>query len=509
MRIFKIFILGMLTLSSLLSSCDKGFTEINTNKVDPTAIDPEFILNAAIMATEPPSGTNGILNYQLEIIQQMITPFGSSLSGGNFNILIPGATEQTWNTLYQGTVKNTIDALDKAEKGDSKDNVYNEARIWKAYAFMVLTDNYGDVPYFDAGLGFLESSFTPEYDTQESIYTDILKELEEATSALNASNPTSVIDIMYAGNITKWKRLGYSLMLRAAMRLSKVAPSVAQTYVGKAVAGGLMQSNSDNCKISHSSLYINHISNLLGAREKANYYLAKPFVDFLKNNNDPRLKSIAIRAVGAKTPSDQSAKLWKTDPAVQIGMPMGYDDVTIKNVFSTYGVASLYDFSQVNLSTAMQITTPTYFVTYAQTQLLLAEAVVRGWAVGNAQELFASGIKAHMDQMADFNAVIAVSDIQAYLSANPLVTGTALEQINTQYWVASFLNGWEGFANFLRSGYPALTKNPYPGSEITGNFIRRMSYPDREYIVNKAQVTEAVSRQGADDLNTRVWWDKP
>lgn len=509
MRNFKIFIFGMLAITSMLSSCYKDFDELNTNRIDPTSIEPEFILNRAIMESLPAGSTSGILGYHLGIVQQVITPFGSSLAGANFNIFVPGSAANTWNAIYPNVVKHTIDALEKSKNDDRKSNVYNEARIWKAYAFMILTDDYGEVPYFEAGLGFLQEIFQPVYDSQESIYMDILKELDEATLALDDTKPTSTIDILYAGDILKWKRFGNSLMLRAAMRLIKVSPDVAETYVKKAVVGGLMQSNNDNAKLKHTSLYMNDIANLLTAREKANYYLAEPFVGYLKTNNDPRLRSIAVRHLGATTGNQQFPPRTNSDPSIQIGMPMGYDDVTIKNTFSTYGVASLYDFSQVSLSTVLQLTAPEYFVTFSQTQFLLAEAVIRGWATGDPGALYISGIRGHMEQMAEYNAKIEESEIQTYLVANPLLTATALEQINTQYWVASFLNGWELFANFRRSGYPALTKNPYPGSEITGDFIRRMPYPDRELIVNSGNLNEAISRQGPDNLNTRVWWDKP
>jgi hypothetical protein len=84
----------------------------------------------------------------------------------------------------------------------------------------------------------------------------------------------------------------------------------------------------------------------------------------------------------------------------------------------------------------------------------------------------------------------------------------ALNEINTQYWVASFLNGPEAFANFRRSGFPLLTPNPYPGKEITGDFIRRLTYPDSEGAVNPTNKQDAISRQGPDNLETRVWWDK-
>jgi hypothetical protein len=247
----------------------------------------------------------------------------------------------------------------------------------------------------------------------------------------------------------------------------------------------------------------------LTAREKANFYLAKPFVDYLKTNNDPRLQSISIRHVGAKSGSEQVASRITSDPALQIGMPMGYDDVSIKNTFATFGVASLYDYSQVNLATILKTDAPEFHVTYGQTQLLLAEAIHRGWASGNADATYKAGIRAHMLQMAEYDtkAAIAEDKIVAYLNANTLVAGRELEQINTQYWVASFINGSETYANFRRSGFPRLTKNPYPGAEIKGDFINRLPYPDSEGITNKENRDEAIKNQGANDLNTKVWWN--
>ncbi len=149
-------------------------------------------------------------------------------------------------------------------------------------------------------------------------------------------------------------------------------------------------------------------------------------------------------------------------------MPVGYDDVSINTTLEENGVASLWDYSQVNIYTVLKVNAPEFHVTYSQTQLLLAEAVVRGWATGDAASLFASGIRAHMEQMAlyDTDAAIEEAAIQTYLNAHPLNMATALEQINTQYWVASFLNGSEAWANFRRSGYPTLEPNPYPGSRL-------------------------------------------
>ena len=108
--------------------------------------------------------------------------------------------------------------------------------------------------------------------------------------------------------------------------------------------------------------------------------------------------------------------------------------------------------------------------------------------------------------MFDAGSAIAEADRDAYLAANPLVPGTELEQINTQYWISSFLNGPEAFANFRRSGFPVLAPNPYPGREV--EFINRLTYPNSEISVNTENVNAAIARQGPDNLATKVWWDK-
>jgi hypothetical protein len=343
------------------------------------------------------------------------------------------------------------------------------------------------------------------------IYNDLLNELETASAELDASNPIVTSDILYGGDITKWKRLGNSLLLRAAMRLTKVDSGKAAQQVAKAVAGGLMESNADNAILRHTSNYQNPIGNQLNGGQSGFFYLAEDFVEYLKANNDPRLASIAVRYVGAKSGVEHAEPKANRKPEVQIGMPLGYDNTTISTAVTAKGLASLYDFSQLDRTRMGGAQAPTFFVTYAQTQLLLAEAVVRNWAQGDAAALYTNGIKAHMEQLDAYgvSTAIAAADISAYIQANPLDANKALEQINTQYWVASFLNGMEAFANFRRSGYPELTPNPFPGNDLeTEDFIRRLTYPDAELNINQDNVQVAISRQGRDILDTRVWWDK-
>lgn len=495
------------SLLFLISACDDGFDELNTNEVDPTGIDAAFILNNASIGLSHPGGT---LVYDIGIVQYIISPNSGVLTGANYNQDNRNSTEGMWVDYYRSVIRHTRDVIDQLADNPERSNLRQMARIVQAYAFMVLTDTYGDIPYTDGGLGYIDQIVLPAYDMQQNIYPSIIQELREAVSALSASGRAENSEVFYGGDVEKWKRLGNSLLVRAGMRLSKVDQAQAQQVVS-AAATGVMQSNADNWVVRHDNNYRNGFGATLNGTEANNYYLVSSFVDFLKNSNDPRLAAIAVRYVGAKSGPEQKSDIASNDPDLQVGMPMGHDNNTIVGVAEQLGLASFYDFSQADRLRVVKVDAPMYLVTYAQTQLLLAEAAVRGWVSGPAETFFNNGVRAHMEQIADYDAgsAIAAEDIDAYLSANPFNSNDAIKQINEQYWVASFLNGPEAWANFRRSGYPDLSPNPFPSQDLTSEqFIRRLTYPSAELGVNTNNVNEAIGRQGPDILDTRVWWDK-
>jgi hypothetical protein len=504
----------LVTFVLLGASCDKGLEDLNINRTSPTSVDPALLLNNGIISASFPSRS---VIFDIGIVQQMVTPNGGVLAGANFNQDSRDATiGPIWAAYFQNVIKNTHDVIIRTKSVTSRSNLYNMARIFQAYAFMILTDEHGDIPYTEGAAGFSDQIFFPRYDGQQAIYTDIIKELTEAAAALNAGGTIETSDVLYAGNIAKWKKFAYSILLRAGMRLSKADVAKAQTTVQAAFAGGVITDNADNAYMRHDANYTQPIGNMLNGTEAANFYLTKPFVDQLKNTNDPRLSAIAIRYVGANSGPNQTVASGNTSAAVQIGMPVGKDNGTIVPAATADGLVSFYEYSQVDRRRMVKVSAPVYFVTASQTQLLLAEARHRGWiTTGMSTQYFSDGIKAHMDQLVTFDAGSAVSAgaRDTYIAANPLVAGTELQQINTQYWISSFLNGPETFANFRRSGFPALTPNPYgqPSNPDVpnGTFIRRLTYPTSEISINTANVNAAIAIQGPDKLSTRVWWDKP
>lgn len=497
----------IISLLFVVSACDKGFDELNTNVVDPTSIDPVFILNNGSIGLSFPGGS---LVYDVGIVQYIISPNSGVLTGANYNQDNRNSTEGMWVDYYRSVIRHTRDVITQLADVPERSNLMQMARIVQAYAFMVLTDSYGDIPYTEGGLGYSDQIVLPKYDAQQDIYSNIIQELKEAVAALSTSGKSESSEVFYGGDPEKWRKLGNSLLVRAGMRLSKIDPGQAQQVVA-ASAPGVMESNADNWVVRHDNNYRNGFGVTLNGTEANNYYLVSSFVDFLKNTNDPRLGSIAVRYVGAKSGPEQKVDIASSDPSLQIGMPMGHDNNTIVGVAADLGLASFYDFSQADRNRVLKVDAPMYLVTYAQTQLLLAEAAVRGWVSGSAESYFMNGVRASLEQMADFDAGSAISPeaIDAYLAANPFDVNNALQQINDQYWVASFPNGPEAWSNFRRSGFPDLAPNPFPSQDLTSEqFIRRLTYPSAELGVNTSNVNEAIARQGPDVLDTRVWWDK-
>ena len=508
----KIFI--YLTIAGIIagsSSCDKGFEDVNVNPVLATSIDPAYLFSNAQFGSAIATQF-----YQMQIVQQINSPYTGVMEGGNHNVSYDPNSNANFNSLFlqNGPVNLLTTVIAQTKDVPARSNLYNMSRIWKAYVFMVLVDTYGDVPYFEAGKAYISGINLPKYDDQKLIYDDILKELVEGTKALDASKAIEIGDLFYKGNIAQWKKLGNSLLLRAGMRYSKLDATKAKQYITTATDatnGGLLSANADNALIAFNSTFNHPLANYFQGTERGNVYLGKALVDYLKTTSDPRLRVIAVKYAVPGNPI-ATAGAEDTTKVNQDGMPYGYNESTLASAPGFPGkIGSAFKYSQINRRTVGKIDAPEFFITYSQTQLLLAEAAQRGWTTGDAKALYTAGVKAHLAQMAQYDvlATISEADQNAYLAANPYNAAKALEQINTQYWLSSFLNGSEAWANFRRSGYPVLPVNTYPGKDPSvKDFIRRLVYPVREKSVNTTNYNAAVARMGADALGTAVFWDK-
>lgn len=503
---FTILLVGFVLVAQ---GCTKDFTEINT---DPTsagadAFNPNSLLTSAQLRYTGSTDfayetwrTN--LIYFSVMMQHLANVNGYWVGDKSRNN--PGYEASYFERAYDEQVKYVMDLVRFTEDKPEYSNLHSVAHIMKAVIFHRITDIYGDVPYSEAGLGFYEQLYTPKYDTQESIYEDMLGDLEGAANSLNANNDALTGDLVFNGDVAKWKKFAHSMMLRLAMRLSKRAPAKAQQWAEKAASAGLMTSNDDNAVIYHdgSTDRLTPCRNSIVLNlsyESPNMRLSQTFVDWMKAKGDPRL------FVYGKNPDGT------TNPATTFGMPNGYD-LANKPISTApgYPVNGLDGYIAPNLAVVGKMDGPTFLQTYAEVELLLAEAAQRTWNVGGtAADHYNKGVKAALTYLSQYDAAGTISDAaaDAYLAANPFDANNAMQQIAEQYWAATFLNEYEAFANWRRTGYPDLTPTTFP-TDITGGKIpRRLRYPGGEYSNNEANIKEAVARQGADDLLTRVWWD--
>lgn len=505
------FFAALATALTLLQGCAKDFEAINTNPDALSAATPQYVFSKALYDGAANSGN---LSNLLMGTMQYTTSYNDVEGFGSKYVAAQrlGSTA-VFSVSYPNQI-NEIGEVIKAVKDDpARVNLYAVARIWRVFCFSRITDLYGDIPYSQAGQGYNAAIFQPVYDAQKDIYADMLKELEESAKALNAANTTTfgASDLVYNGSTEQWKKFAYSLMLRLGMRMTNVDAAASQSWVSKAIQGGIILNYADIAKVNYvgsgqdinknpvalqllNSSYIkaDGISNTEGGK----YHQA--FIDSLKANNDPRLPVISVVYVNGVA---------DTTASIQKGLPADINGQRPNN-FVTY--------SEPKQNTVLRLAAPLLVFTNAESYFLLSEAAVRGWyTTETASALYEKGIRAAMQQwdLSSGNAnTITTAQTDAYIAAHAFnssgTTGQKMAQIYTQFWVGIFPDAQEVFANYRRTGYPALVPNNYPGNATGGKIFRRFLYPVSEQTLNGASYNAAISRQGADDFMTKMWWDK-
>lgn len=495
------------SIAVLLASCTKDFQSINTNPNVPVAVPNDYLLAASqvqLAGSHNPDAKSwrNNIQYAAGIMQQMAST-DLSAYGGSFYISTQNGFAAYFEDAYANSIKNEVNLI--ALSQDAKDvNINAMARILKVMDMAVMTDMYGDVPYTQAGKGYLDGNFNPVYDKQKDIYTDMLNELDKAGTALSTTAyiPTAS-DYIYSGDIAKWKRAANTLMLRLAMRLQKVDAAMAQTWAAKALAGGIITGSSENIAIRFegaAQISSNPNSWILGPGSRNiaavnGVQWGKTFIDMMKNRNDPRLPLVAALKNGDATVANQ------------VGLPNG----TTTNGLVTLTPSNLDQYSRPSLRMYAN-NNPWIYMTYAEARLLQTEAIERGWATGTAATVFADGQASALGQV--YGTVKpSVTEVATYAAANPYpVAGTLdakMNAIHTELYLlhAVTLNGVEAWSDWRRTGFPVITPITYVGNETNGAIPRRLKYSPGEFGVNP-NVNAAIASQGADLFTTRIWWDK-
>ena len=515
----------------LFAQCDTDeLHELNINPQALNQIDLNFMFTAAqlAIASNGSSGDNRYTDWRTNInmcahaIQHVACACGNAGERYTENLETNAAP---FEFTYRDQLKNIAEILKQTGDGGydagNKKNQRNASRILKVFSLARLVDFYGNVPYSEANQG-LEGLFFPKYDDGKAVYTDLLRDLDEATAALNASEPDQgfkAADLLFNGDISKWKKWGYSQMLRMAMRASNADQALATTYVNKAIAGGLMTSNADNV-IVPMALSPSEWTNQNGI-SRAFYpgdggaatstVISKTMIDFLKGtdkttvaDDDPRLMIITGGIIDWQATTHT---ILDANPLNQRGLPNGLEQADIDRIEGKQTIVRT-TFSSVNFK-MMQDDEPYMIMNYGEVKLLLAEAKQRGIGTvsGTAKEHYDAGVKAAMQMYTIYDPTLSVTDdaVAAYLTTYQYgVHKPAIEMIGEQLWVSKFLNWWDAWSDWRRLNFPTLTPVIHPANITNGTIPVRLKYPNAEVGSNPHYQTTATQ---PDLYTTKVWWD--
>ncbi len=555
MRQSKYITIITMACALFFASCSDEYMEnMNTDPSKAATIDPNAQLTTAQLQTYGDLSMMEIYrNYHYAFTQQLMGCWNTTNYGGR-HTLDNNEMSRIWTSFYTQSLKNIIDAQYRTAEDAEKVNINSVLRIYRVYLMSIITDTYGDAPFSEAGLGFLEGKFNPKYDKQEDIYNAFFLELEDAVNKIDPTKDKVTGDLIYAGDVTKWQQLANSLRLRFAMRISNVNPTKAQTEFENALAanGGVITDASSDALIKYMTIAFsfgqeaysdyrgNSLSQLLFGNDPANNpsYLCSTFFNQLYNSGDPRTFKISrcyydglmsatspdnrvditqemIEKGIAFSPRDPGAYSWEP-------WPTGYDsdickELAINNPSVTVTMAREVEPKLAN--NFLKSDNPGVVMTSAEVKFLMAEATVKGWKVGSvsAEALYKQGVRAAMDFLTDNYGCTATTDAEfdAFIQDKGAFGHTdnqKLEAINTQAWILHFTNPAECWANVRRSGYPKL-KSPAEygfGQYLTGGteIPVRLCYPVLESSYNKKSYNEAIERMGGtDNWHSLLWWD--
>lgn len=501
--------------------CKKDSFDINTNpnQATETSITPDLVLPLALHNSGQLVGAN----YAV-----MARWMGAWTRGGDYG---PNNEEETYTLTtgfgagqFANWYNNLFDYNVIERKGlATGQNFYVAiAKTMKTIGFMNLVDLYNNVPYskaFD-----LSNNILPAYDKGPAIYADLFKQLDQALVALNTITPNSDIniakaDIMFAGNVTKWKKFINTQRLRLVLRLvntgttvitpaTEMAKITSEGYIGAgesaAVNPGYAKAN-NTANISQQNPFWDAYKANVSGIEFDNFNRANNFVlNILKGTNDNRFQYYFDKAT---TP--QAGNLWA-------GMPYGYPSIAgLPSSLNTSGVGGP--------GLAKSPTQAQWIFTSVESLFLQAEAIQRGYiSTGSAQTVFENGIRESFaylvvpNAITEANTYIASGNMYVNYSGSANKIATIIKQ---KYLSMVGLNNFEAYADYRRisggatggAGDDGDLYNFYlPAKSVNAGAVskvipKRFRYPQNEFNFNSAN----VGAEGNPDPQTsKIFWAK-
>jgi len=470
----------LITALLLFTACTKKLESINTNPNAPITASPDLLLRQV----EYNFGENN--SYEGFVAGNVLGQYFTMVDFNLFdrhNLNSPQYGGKPWTYLYSNLRDNENLLIQSQTSAVSK--VYEgPALILKAYMTAMLTDLYGDVPYFNALKG-KSGITTPGYDKQELIYTapdGILDNLEKGVTAIKAYNGIQTLngDILYGGDLSKWQMFANSLRIKCLLRIADRMP-VADKLQAIFAEGNYIKNSSADAVFSFTDGPPNNFRMAtLRIGDFDLFILSQTMEEIMNKYTDPRLATF-YRPTAA-------------NPTMYKGLLNGQDASQTSITVANYSLSG-----KIFRETTGKL--KANFITSWETSLLLAEAAQRGLITANDKQLYERGVQGSFDYW------------QTIMPATYLTTGAAaygstgtdkLDQIITQKWISNMINGYEGWIEWRRTGFPVLKH--VAASLNQGIIPVRMPYPAEEAALNADSYAAASTATNGNSVNAKVWW---
>lgn len=511
-------IIFIAVIAVALNSCSKQYDQYFSDPNRPEKVPPGLVLN-------------GVLNDLREGSWNQ-TQLWNQFYARNYAYY--GNQEYNWTgaSLNYTTLKNIIKMEEEAKRGGAKDmNPYSAlGNFFRAYFFYSMTNKVGDLPMKEALKG-LENQ-APKYDTQKEIFVQILKWLDDAnndlTQLINTADVSLLGDFYFNNDLKKWQKTVNTFKLRVLISLSKkeadaelsIKSKFAEVIANK-TKYPVMEGMADNLQFVYNNTFNKYSTNPDNfGFDAERYNMSATYLNTLVNLKDPRTFIVAEPAA-----KKIASGISPTDYAAFVGAK---SDEDLADMASKAGSGE-YSFIGRKRYYSTYTAEPTIQIGYPEMCFNIAEAINRGWLVGNAEDWYKKGIMASIgfygivngantvyfqkagQSLGNYNTYTINVDLEAYYN-QPAVkyagaNATGLNQILVQKYLAFFQNsGWEAYYNYRRTGVPAFAQGG-AGTGNSGAIPKRFQYPRSELTTNETNLSEALKRQfgGTDNINAPMW----
>ena len=459
----------------LVIGCTEDFEEINKNPNQPTEANNAYLLTNAQMQLND-NYWDEWLNGRCGMLWSQYWSQNEYTEESRYRAR-PTTDNNYWLGFYR-PLKDLQEIIEtNAEKENPNVNSVQVARILQSYYFHVMTDVWGQIPYSEALQG--TENLQPSFDSQSAIYEGILTTLKDAQSKLDPESIQPIKgDMIYHGDVNKWKKFANSLRLRVATRMKDANLDLAQKHYDEA-KDAAFESNADNATFVWGDAVPNNNPLNENQKTRTDFSISTTFMGALKEHNDPRIP------IYAEPISPGSSEY--------VGMPYGMDNSSASAIGNT-------EVSQPGWE-VYKPAAPTILMTYDEVLFIKEE-----WNKFDGS-YFKDAVRANMN----FWGVDAdaINDYLVTLPSDP-----EQEDVYMQKWFAYYMQGIQAWSHVRRTNVPDLDR-PVGGimqkyvDEMEGwDVPRRRPYPNNIYDLNKANLDKALASQGDDQIGVELWWNK-